>query len=130
MLPLEITAAAITVQYWTDAVPVAVWITIFMVAIIAVNVSSATARHVSFANHILQVFGTLGYAEEEFWSSCLKLVVVIMFVIAGIVFCCGGGPSGGEFGTYVGGRYWQDPGAFSNGFKGEQYSASPVCLSR
>jgi amino acid transporter len=27
---------------------------------------------------------------------------------------CGGGPDGG----YVGGKYWKDPGAFNNGFKG------------
>lgn len=65
-----------------------------------------------------QVFGTLGYAEEEFWSSILKLVVVIMFVIAAIVFVCGGGPSNGEYSSYVGGRNWQNPGAFANGFKG------------
>lgn len=53
VLPLELTAAAIAVQYWEAAakVPVAVWITVFYVAII-----------------ILNVFGTLGYAEEEFVS--------------------------------------------------------------
>ena len=30
------------------------------------------------------MFGTLGYAEEEFWSSVLKLLVVVMFVIIGM----------------------------------------------
>lgn len=64
------------------------------------------------------MFGTLGYAEEEFWSSCLKLAVVVMFVLLGIVINCGGGPASGEFSSYVGGRYWQNPGAFANGFKG------------
>merc|ERR1712072_701136 len=101
VLPLEITAAGITVQYWEGAqkVPIAAWITIFWFAIIAIN-----------------VFGTLGYAEEEFWSSCLKLAVVVIFIIIGIVLNCGGGKN--EFSEYVGGRYWQDPGAFANGFKG------------
>lgn len=101
VLPLEITAAGITVQYWEGAqqVPIAAWITIFWFAIIAIN-----------------VFGTLGYAEEEFWSSCLKLAVVVIFIIIGIVLNVGGGK--GEFSSYVGGRYWQDPGAFANGFKG------------
>jgi amino acid permease len=66
VLPLEITAAAITVQYWTTEVNVAIWITVFYIAIIAVN-----------------IFGTLGYAEEEFWSSCLKLLVTLMFILAG-----------------------------------------------
>ncbi|KAG7532269.1 hypothetical protein FFLO_03664 [Filobasidium floriforme] len=101
VLPLEITAAAITLQYWTTSVNVAVWITVFWIAIIVVN-----------------IFGTLGYAEEEFWSSCLKLTVTVIFLLAGIVFVCGGGPSGSRYDSYVGGRYWQSPGAFASGFKG------------
>ncbi|GAA6058864.1 hypothetical protein JCM10212_002808 [Sporobolomyces blumeae] len=102
VLPLEITAAGITVQYWEKAasVPIAVWITVFWVAIIIVN-----------------LFGTLGYAEEEFWSSCLKLAAVVIFIIIGIVLNCGGG-SQGEYTEYVGGRYWRDPGPLANGFKG------------
>ncbi|BGP07290.1 Amino-acid permease inda1 [Rhodotorula toruloides] len=101
VLPLEITAAGITVQYWPAAanVPIAAWITVFWVAIIIVN-----------------IFGTLGYAEEEFWSSCLKLAVVVIFIIIGIVLNCGGGS--GPYSEYVGGRYWREPGALANGFKG------------
>lgn len=34
--------------------------------------------------------------------------------ILGIAINCGGGPRGG----YIGGRYWNDPGPFNNGFKG------------
>ena len=34
--------------------------------------------------------------------------------ILGIILNCGGGPEGG----YIGARYWYDPGAFRNGFKG------------
>lgn len=34
--------------------------------------------------------------------------------ILGIILDCGGGPNGG----YIGARYWYDPGAFHNGFKG------------
>ncbi|KAF8877595.1 amino acid permease/ SLC12A domain-containing protein [Mucidula mucida] len=52
------------------------------------------------------------------WSSCLKLLVVLMFIFVGIICCAGGGPSSGEYGAYVGGKYWNDPGAFANGFKG------------
>lgn len=33
---------------------------------------------------IVCVFGTLGFAEEEFWSSCLKLLVVVMFIFIGM----------------------------------------------
>merc|ERR1711939_1195427 len=103
VLPLEITVAGTTVQYWDTPVPLAGWITIFMVAII-----------------IISVFGTLGYAEEEFWSSMLKLIVVVMFIFIGIICNCGGGPASGEYGEYIGGRDWQNPGAFIEGsaFKG------------
>jgi len=101
VLPLELTVASSTVAYWTDAVPLGAWVTIFMLLIF-----------------IASVFGTLGYAEEEFWSSCLKLFVIVLFIIIGIVCICGGGPAGGDYDSYVGGRYWKDPGAFANGFKG------------
>jgi amino acid transporter len=101
VLPLEITAAGITVGYWENNVPLGAWITIFLLAIILIN-----------------VFGTLGYAEEEFWSSCLKLFVVVLFIFIAVVCNAGGGPKDGEYGTYVGGRYWRDPGAFANGFPG------------
>jgi len=57
-------------------------------------------------------------AEEEFWSSVLKLSVALLFVIAGVIFACGGGPSSGLYSERIGGRYWSDPGAFANGFKG------------
>lgn len=31
---------------------------------------------------------------------------------------CGGGPSGHEYDHYIGGKFWSNPGAFANGFKG------------
>lgn len=34
--------------------------------------------------------------------------------ILGTILNCGGGPRGG----YISGKYWQDPRAFHNGFKG------------
>ncbi|TFK18849.1 amino-acid permease inda1 [Coprinopsis marcescibilis] len=104
VLPLEITVAARTVSYWPEALnamPLAGWISIFWLVIF-----------------ILSVFGTIGFAEEEFWSSCLKLLVVVMFIFIGIICICGGGPSDGAYNTYLGGRHWSDPGAFASGFKG------------
>ncbi|KIM38521.1 hypothetical protein M413DRAFT_447751 [Hebeloma cylindrosporum] len=102
VLPLEITVAGTTVQYWGEHImPIAGWITIFWILIT-----------------IVCVFGTLGFAEEEFWSSCLKLLVVVMFIFIGIICICGGGPTGGEYDSYIGGRNWSNPGAFANGFKG------------
>lgn len=84
VLPLEITVAVTTVQYWTnDDVPVAAWVTVFWLVI------SRYSAHPSRSpfNWVLvfaSVFGTLGFAEEEFWSSCLKLLVVLMFIFVGM----------------------------------------------
>lgn len=101
VLPLELVVAGQVVQWWDTPVPLGVWITIFFFLIVA-----------------LSILGTLGFAEEEFWSSALKLAVVIIFVITGIICICGGGPSTGAYNSPLGGTYWSNPGAFANGFKG------------
>lgn len=103
VLPLELTVCGLTINYWEGAreVSLAVWITVFWVAIIFIN-----------------IFGTLGYAEEEFWSSFLKLSAICIFMIVAFVLVLGGGPSNGRYTEYWGARYWYDPGAFQNGFKG------------
>lgn len=77
VLPLEITVAGTTVMYWTTKENIAVWITVFWV-VISTCASTFHLVHSDCCNLvILCVFGTLGYAEEEFWSSCLKLFIVV-----------------------------------------------------
>lgn len=88
VLPLEITVASFTINFWTTDVNVAVWISMFLAAIIIVN-----------------IFGVLGYGEEEFWSSALKLAAIVIFMIIGVVLVCGGGPSRGLYSEYWGARY-------------------------
>lgn len=68
-------------QWWDGAanVHLAVWITIFFLAIV-----------------VICIFGVLGYAEEEFWVSLLKLTTIIVFLFMGVIFTCGGGPANGE----------------------------------
>ncbi|KAG6002926.1 Amino-acid permease inda1 [Claviceps lovelessii] len=101
VLPLELTVCGITIQYWNPDISVGVWIAVFLVIIIIIN-----------------VFGALGYAEEEFWASTFKLIAIVIFMIIALVLVCGGGPKDGRYGSYWGARYWYDPGAFKNGFKG------------
>ncbi|EEH16501.1 hypothetical protein PABG_06588 [Paracoccidioides brasiliensis Pb03] len=101
VLPLELTVAAMTIGYWQVDVSIGVWITVFLVAIILIN-----------------VFGVLGYGEEEFWSSCLKLAAIIIFMIIALICVCGGGPERGLYSKYWGARLWYNPGAFAGGFKG------------
>ncbi|EWY86181.1 hypothetical protein FOCG_14599 [Fusarium oxysporum f. sp. radicis-lycopersici 26381] len=102
VLPLELTICAVCIEYWNDELSPGIFIAIFLVAIILIN-----------------IFGGIGYAEEEFWSSCLKLGATVAFMFISLVLVCGGGPSNGRYNEYWGTRYWrEDPGAFKNGFKG------------
>ncbi|QLI70265.1 Amino-acid permease inda1 [Metarhizium brunneum] len=101
VLPLELTVCGISIQYWNADISVGVWIAVFLVVIVIIN-----------------VFGALGYAEEEFWASLFKLCAIIIFMIIALVLVCGGGPSDGRYNEYWGARYWYNPGAFKNGFKG------------
>ncbi|KAF1974070.1 amino-acid permease inda1 [Bimuria novae-zelandiae CBS 107.79] len=101
VLPLEITVAGLTLDYWPNDVPLAGWITIFWLFIILIN-----------------VWGTLGYAEEEFWSSLIKLSATVIFMLIAFILVLGGGPSNGLYSEYWGARTWYDPGAFRNSFKG------------
>jgi len=101
VLPLELTVVSFTVSYWNKDISVAVWITIFWIFIIFVN-----------------IFGTLGYAEEEFWASSFKLLATVIFMVVAVILICGGGPSSGIYDEYWGARLWYNPGAFQNGFRG------------
>lgn len=101
VLPLEITVAGLTVEYWEAGVHQAAWITLFWAFIILIN-----------------VWGTLGYAEEEFWSSLLKLSATVIFMFIALIMVLGGGPDSGRYNEYWGARLWYNPGAFQNGFKG------------
>ena len=97
VLPLEVVAAAITVQYWDSHISPAAWVAIFLTMIISIN-----------------LFGVRGYGEAEFVLSIIKVIAVTGFIILGIILDIGGGPGG----SYLGGKYWHHPGAFNNGFKG------------
>ncbi|KAI1816433.1 amino acid permease/ SLC12A domain-containing protein [Poronia punctata] len=101
VVPLELTVCSISISYWNQEISPAVWISIFWVFIIIVN-----------------VFGTLGYAEEEFWSAMIKLSATVIFIIIAFVMVLGGGPEKGLYSEYWGARLWYEPGAFKNGFKG------------
>ncbi|KIX10157.1 uncharacterized protein Z518_01238 [Rhinocladiella mackenziei CBS 650.93] len=101
ILPFEIVVASECIRYWDDTTSQAVWYSMFLAAIIIVN-----------------IFGVLGYGEEEFWSSLLKLATVVIFMITSLVLVLGGGPSDGRYNEYWGARTWYNPGAFANGFQG------------
>ena len=98
-LPLELTAASITVSFWPGAKSVnpAAWVVIFYLVVVMIN-----------------FFGVRGYGEAEFVFSIIKVLAVIGFILLGIIIDTGGVPGG----RYIGTHYWYNPGAFHNGFKG------------
>lgn len=97
VLPLELVAASITVEYWNNSINPAALVVIFYVVVIVIN-----------------LFGAKGYGEAEFLFSIIKVLAVVGFILFGIIVNCGGGPKGG----YIGAKYYYHPGAFHNGFKG------------
>lgn len=101
VLPLELVVAALTINFWGADINQAVFISVFLVVIIIIN-----------------IFGVLGYAEEEFWVALLKLATIIVFMFMALIFVLGGGPARGQYDEYWGARLWYDPGAFNNGFVG------------
>ncbi|GAW26723.1 putative amino acid permease [Rosellinia necatrix] len=96
-LPLEIISASIVTTYWNPNINKAVFVTLFLLVIVLINLC-----------------GVKGYGEAEFIFAIIKVIAVIGFILLGIVLNIGGAPGDG----YIGGRYWVEPGALHNGFKG------------
>ncbi|KAI9731560.1 MAG: glyceraldehyde-3-phosphate dehydrogenase 1 [Cirrosporium novae-zelandiae] len=96
-IPTEFVAANIVIQYWTEQVPVAAWLAIFMVLTFSIN-----------------YMGVRAYGESEFIFTSIKVTAIIVFIIIGIVIAAGGAPDH----EYLGFHYWYDPGSFAHGFKG------------
>ncbi|KAJ6000083.1 hypothetical protein N7481_000492 [Penicillium waksmanii] len=87
---LELTATGLIIQFWDDSIPIAIFIAIFWVIIILLNLLP-----VKF------------YGEIEFWFSSIKILTVVGFMIFAICINAGAGQRG-----YIGFRYWVTPGPF------------------
>lgn len=74
LVPYEITAAGLVIGYWNSPVNIAVWITIFIVVIVGLNILP-----VQF------------YGETEFWFASLKVFMMIGLLILSFILFWGGG---------------------------------------
>lgn len=92
-LPVELTAAAIVIQYWNTSINISVWVTIQYVLVLLIN-----------------YMGVRWYGEFEFWFSAIKIVTIVGLIIVGVAINCGAGPASTG---YIGFRYWADPGPFN-----------------
>lgn len=97
LLPLELVAASISIQYWNNTLNPDIFVAVFWLIVFFIT-----------------MMGVRWYGEAEFAFCLIKVVTVIGFIILGVVLICGGGPNH----DFVGGRYWRNPGPFANGFKG------------
>lgn len=63
ILPLEIIAGAFTISYWNEALSKSIFVAIFLLAIVIIN-----------------LFGVKAYGEAEFVFSIIKVTAVIGFM--------------------------------------------------
>ena len=85
----SITAAGLVIDHWNPSVPIAVWITFFIVVIVG-----------------LSFFPVSVYGETEFWFASTKVIMMIGLLIISFVLFWGGGPIHQRLGFH----YWKDPG--------------------
>ncbi|CCH43732.1 dicarboxylic amino acid permease [Wickerhamomyces ciferrii] len=90
VVPGEVSAAALIISYWSD-INQAVWITIVIAIIIAIN-----SYNVRF------------YGEVEFVFAMIKICLLIGLIIVSIVITAGGAPSH----ETIGFRFWKKSNIF------------------
>ncbi|KAK4494375.1 hypothetical protein PRZ48_014673 [Zasmidium cellare] len=91
--PAELSAAATLISFWNTSINQAVWFSVFIVLIMALNFSPVKA-----------------YGESEVFFAALKILLIIGLIIAGIVVDLGGAPEQDRLGF----RYWKNPGPFNS----------------
>lgn len=108
-VPAEISAAATLIQFWDVSVNPAVWITIFLVFIVALNFCGVRlyGEVCTYPIHALSIIDFVVQSEVIFAS--LKIILIIGLIIGGIVIDLGGTPTRDRIGF----RYWDKPGAFN-----------------
>lgn len=90
LVPYELVAVNLLIDYWSPGVSPAVWITVLLLAIV-------------LANFLPSPF----FGEVEFWSAGTKILLILGLIFLSIVLFFGGGPNHDMLGF----RYWNDPGA-------------------
>ncbi|KAK5949221.1 hypothetical protein OHC33_009762 [Knufia fluminis] len=90
LVPYEITAAGLVIDYWDNPVHIGVWMTVMLIVIVGLNFLP-----VRF------------YGETEFWFAGTKVIMMIGLFMLSFILFWGGGPSRDRLGF----RYWVHPGA-------------------
>ncbi|KAJ5557950.1 hypothetical protein N7535_009443 [Penicillium sp. DV-2018c] len=95
LVPYEITAAGLVIGYWDQngSINLAVWITIMMFIIIALNFMPVRV-----------------YGEAEFWFAGIKIITLIALLMISFILFWGGGPNRQRLGFH----YWKHPRPFND----------------
>lgn len=88
-VPIEISAAALIIDFWPNGVPSAVWITILFAGIVVLNSTPVRV-----------------YGETEFVLGAIKLTTIVGLILLMFIIMLGGGPDHDRIGF----RYWINPG--------------------
>lgn len=91
ILPAELSAAAVLINFWNTTINNAAWISICLVVVVTIN-----------------LFGAGAYGEAEFWFASIKVLTITGLIILGIIITSGGGPNHESIGF----KYWDSPGPF------------------
>ncbi|KAI5963000.1 CAN1 [Candida pseudojiufengensis] len=83
---IELSVVGEVIQFWTDKIPLAGWISIFFVII-----------------PIFNMFPVKFYGEFEFWLASIKVIAVFGWIIYALCMVCGAGVQGP-----IGFRYWRN----------------------
>ncbi|KGO42315.1 Amino acid/polyamine transporter I [Penicillium expansum] len=92
VLANNLTAAGLVIQCWRPDLNVAIWVTVFAVVVISINV-----LHVG------------SFGEAEFMLSSIKIIALIVAMLTCLIVSLGRSPNHQR----VGFRYWSEPGAFT-----------------
>ncbi|KAL5363959.1 amino acid permease-domain-containing protein [Aspergillus floccosus] len=96
LVPFEVTACNLIINYWTDKIPIVAVIVIVLVLYILLN-----------------VFAVQWYGEAEFWLALGKVLLSVGLIFFTFIVMVGGNPLGDRFGF----RYWKNPGSFAEYYK-------------
>ncbi|KAL3420651.1 amino acid permease [Phlyctema vagabunda] len=92
LVPFEVVACNVIIQYWSTSVPVGVIIAIVLVCYAVIN-----------------LFAVKWYGESEFWLALGKVLLIVGLIIFTFIVMLGGNPLNDRFGF----RYWNNPGSFA-----------------
>ncbi|KAJ3136275.1 hypothetical protein HDU90_003326 [Geranomyces variabilis] len=98
--PAEMVACSSIIQFWLPDVETWIWSLIMLVLLYGIN-----------------VVGSRGFAETEFFLSAIKVIAIVAFVVLGVIIDLGGIRNGDE--PPLRGTNWHTDGApFKDGFQG------------